>query len=270
MTWQKYDLIFRLCAPLHIGWRKTGNLMQTRGYVPGKNQWAALTARLTRASGRGAEGQAYVAIGEAVQRHFRFTYLYPALSVGDGYPMHYPWEADFAYLFLDSYASAALNYDSQSAEDGLLHETELIAPCTRTGDPVYLIGSLYVQNNLQSPLDQWREALGKLQLGGEQGYGWGRVALVSATPKEYSEDEPKGEVATDQKGQSYLTAHLIASNTTGVSGPIEPLIGWERNNSHGDRTWKFSNNAAICYAPGSRVTTASAFRIGPYGVWAVA
>ena len=48
MAWQKYDLAFQLLAPLHIGYRKVGNLMQSRGYVPGKNLWAALTARLTR------------------------------------------------------------------------------------------------------------------------------------------------------------------------------------------------------------------------------
>jgi len=80
MSWQCYDLIFRLMAPLHVGWRKSGNLQQTRGYVPGKNQWAALTARLTREYDDGAKGQRYVEIGQKVQKHFRFGYLYPALG----------------------------------------------------------------------------------------------------------------------------------------------------------------------------------------------
>src|SRR5690606_2900884 len=133
-----------------------------------------------RTAGQGANGKAYVETGKLLQRHFRFTYLYPAVKQNGELRTHYPWEEDFDYLFLDSQASAALNYPSQSAEDGLLHETEFIAPHTRTDQPVYLTGCIYA-NNLDSAwpesLQLWEEALNKLHFGGERGYGWGRVQL---------------------------------------------------------------------------------------------
>lgn len=265
MIWQQYNLVFRLLAPMHIGWRKTSNLQQTRGYVTGKIFWAALTARLTREAERGANGQAYEETGDFVQENFRFTYLYPALQNGSDYKTHYPWENDFDYLFLDSYTSAALNYDNQSAEDGLLHETEFIAPRTRTGLPVYLKGSLYVKND---PPNNWQNALNKLQFGGERGYGWGHVQLVSCDKKEMTtSDEIQVEVAKNGR----ISAHLITYNTTNITGSIEPLIGWERNNppNGNGQKWKLSDKAMICYAPGAMASANAQFTIGQNGLWEI-
>lgn len=265
MGWQRYELVFRLLAPLHVGWRQTGNLKQTRGYAPGKNLWAALTARLTREAGKGADGSAYVEIGRAVQQHFCCGYLYPTLSNAASYKSHYPWEEDFGYLFLDSYVSAALNYPSQSAANGLLHETEFIAPCTRTGEPVYLTGALFVKDNLSDDLRGWKDALSKLQLGGDRNYGWGRVKLIRCQPDDqYDGGEPRVQVARGD----LLTAHLNAENAENVTGAVEPLIGWERNNDSGaGANWRLSKAATICYAPGSMVDAAATFAIGPYGIW---
>jgi hypothetical protein len=262
MSWQEYDLVFQLLAPLHIGWRKTGNLQQTRGYVPGKNQWAALTARLTRDHDNGAEGRRYREIGEQVQEYFRFTYLYPALFDGAGYKVHYPWEEDFDYLFLDSYASAALDYPGQSAADGLLHETEFISSYARDGRSVYLAGQVYVHTeNLPTPLNSWQTALHKIQFGGEKGYGWGRVKLINKLKPE--EAEPTGQLSSGNK----ITAHLKGKDITGVIGPIEPVIGWERNNEDGKPNWSLSKEAVICYAPGAKVEEEISFTIGHYGIW---
>jgi len=268
MGWQRYDLVFRLLAPLHSGWRKSGNLQQTRGYVPGKNVWAALTARLTRETGQGAVGSAYEEMGKLVQCKFRFTYLYPATQNGNGYTTHYPWDDGFDYLFLDSYTSTALNYPSQSAEEGLLHETEFIAPRTRDGDPVYLTGCLYAQAELPAALQKWQDALTKLQFGGERGYGWGRVALVECAQRERIEGN---EVQIQVAAGHQITAHLEAKEAIpGVSGPLEPFIGWERNNpkepTQKQPSWKLSDIAIICYAPGATIITASAFVVGKFGV----
>lgn len=264
MVWQRYDLVFRLLTPLHVGWRQSGNLKQTRGYVPGKNLWAALTARLTREAGKGADSRAYVRIGDAVKAYFRFGYLYPALSNGVGYKTHYPWDEAFAYLFLDSYVSAALNYPAQSAADGLLHETEFIAPCTRSGEPVYLTGDLFIQNDLPGELQGWKDALGKLQVGGDRNYGWGRIKLVRCQPDaDYRGDEPQVQVA----GGDVLTAHVKAANAARVTGAIEPLIGWERNNERdANSNWRLSKAATICYAPGSTLATDATFVIGANGI----
>jgi len=271
MDWQKYTLVFRLQRPLHIGYRKVGNLMQTRGYVPGNVLWAALTARLTRDYDDGTSGPRYVYIGQQVQEHFRFTYLYPAIprepdrrvQSPDDLIIHYPWQEDFDYLFLRSYASTALNYTCQSAEKGTLHETEFIAPHTREGQPVYLTGHLYTKTHLPSPLDQWRNILNKLQLGAERSYGWGKLQLISCDPQDAPVDKPR---AVPYNGR--IIAHLKAENVAGVTGTIEPLIGWERNNDNDRKSnWKLSQQAIICYAPGAEVTETRDFTIGRDGLW---
>ncbi len=267
MGWQRYELVFRLLAPLHVGWRQTGNLKQTRGYAPGKILWAALTARLTREAGKGADSNAYVEMGRAVQEYFRCGYLYPALPNVADYEAHYPWEEDFGYLFLNSYVSVALSYPSQSAADGLLHETEFIAPCTRAGEPVYLTGALFVKDKLPDELRDWQDALDKLQLGGERNYGWGRVKLIRCQPDaQYDGGEPRIQVA---RGSS-LTAHLREVKAENVTGAVEPLIGWERNNDPGTgANWRLSKAATICYAPGSVIDANTTFTIGSFGIWEV-
>lgn len=271
MTWQRYEIVFQLLSPLHIGWRKTGNLQQTRGYLPGKNLWAALTARLTRTASNGANATAYQAMGDLLQEHFRFTYFYPALQDGNNFTPHYPWQDDFAYHFLDSYASTALNYPNQSAADGLLHETEFIAPRTRTNQLVYLTGSFYVRPTVPSDLANWQNALHKLQFGGEQGYGWGQVQLaVQPLVGHPITGAPQGEWVKETKGDRVLyrsTAHLITDNITNVTGPVEPLIGWERNHEpSGGTKWRLSS-PTICYAPGAKSDLSTGFMIGHYGIW---
>lgn len=262
MSWQRYELIFRLLSPMHIGWRKSGNLQQTRGYVPGKNFWAALTARLTRGTGQGANGRAYVEMGEWVTKHFRFPYLYPALQENGAYRPHYPWEEDFDYLFANSYTSTALNYTTQSAEEAMLHETEFIAPHTRTGQPVYLAGALFARTDLPPQVAGWQSALERLQFGADRGYGWGRVQLLRCQETERIE----GDTVTVAVNET-ITAHLMAENAMGVTGPIEPLIGWERNNRPGANTrWQLSQTASICYVPGSTVAQEQRFLIGDYGL----
>lgn len=279
MAWQKYELVFRLQSPLHIGYRKVGNLMQTRGYVPGKNLWAALTARLTRDYDNGAEGQRYVDIGQEVNQSFRFGYLYPALSKDplrevqsvDDLAIHYPWEDKlFDYRFLSSYASTALNHDRQAAEEGLLHEAEFVRPWARPlpGDdqppPVYLAGCLYAQDKLGEKLTGWPLALARVQLGGEQGYGWGRLGLVLCN----KQDEPFTTEPRVGTHDGHITAHLKAENAANVQGPIEPLVGWERDNDKKSRTrWRLTPEVKVCYAPGAVVTGENTFVIGHYGIW---
>ncbi len=181
MTWTAYQVSFRLLSPLHIGWRKLGNLQQTRPYVTGRGLWGALTARLTRELG----GSNYQEIGKQIDEQLAFTYFYP--STQPDYPptqsddaFLWPWSDrwdEFSWTFLGSYASTALE-NARNAEAGSLHETEFIAPYTRnsTSDeesvPVYLVGYIFEQDTCNL---SWQRALSKLQLGGERGYGWGRI-----------------------------------------------------------------------------------------------
>lgn len=262
MTWHKHELLFRLLAPLHIGHRKVSNLQQTRAYVPGKVFWAALTARLTRDYDDGSDGQCYEEIGQQVERKFRFGYLYPALQSDGGYFPVYPWQDGFDYLFIDSYASAALDYAGKSAADGLLHETEFIAPHTRCGQPVYLTGSVYVKTQLPAPLQEWKQILDRLQFGGERGYGWGRVHLIRLSDP--TVNEPVVTINSNCCVYAHVAAHPTPKNR--LIGAVEPLLGWERNNSGGSR-WRLTPQTQICYAPGSVVSQRTTFKIGPKGIW---
>ena len=208
--WTAEPLAFRLRSPLHIGWRKVGNLMQTRPYVPAKNLWAALTAELARRQpqqGRAATAEAYQDVGKKVAESLAFTYLFPALAADPAQAL-YPWltpgglvygkeclaAETFDYLCLDSYAGTAITVGQNAAETGSLHETEMLSPRTRPlagtrlagrygaaadelGAPVYLAGYALVKG--EGPAGWW-DALERLQIGGERRYGWGALRKEEA------------------------------------------------------------------------------------------
>jgi len=266
MAWTHYRLKFRLLSPLHVGYRRVGNLMQTRSYVPGKNLWAALTARLTRDHHDGSRGSEYRRIGDLVQEHFRFGYLWPSLN---GESPYFPWEHDdFDYLFLNSYASTALDYDRSAALEGQLRETEFLTPRTRTDEPVYLTGDLWVQEEPPTELSAWKEALEQVQLGGERGYGWGRMTLATDLSQPDEQVDPTLSLQAEQR----ITAHALAVDTDGaravphIRGPVEPLLGWERDNTQSGCTWRLST-AVIVYTPGATAVEALRVTVGPFGIW---
>ena len=293
MTWTHYLLVFRLESPLHIGHRKAGNLMQTRRYVPGKNLWAALTERLVYMAGQAPNAQAYRRVGTALKQSFRFGYLWPAQATekdeqGNWCPPtrpHFPWdESDLAYwdyLYLDGTARTAQIAEARTAAEGSLHEVEFIAPYTREGHPVYLVGDLWVrEDGLPEQADSvplknaWQNALRRLQIGGERTYGWGQVALVSELRALQSRQTSWGWTYQDQ-GQKIvlviptnarLPVHALAADLDSQSaiqpaeGPIEPWLGWERN-EQGFRL----PQARIMYAPGARVKDNFTVLVAPWG-----
>ncbi len=290
MTWTHHRLTFRLLSPLHVGYRRTGNLMQTRPYVPGRLLWAALTARLTRNAGQGNDAQAYQDTGKAVQRHFRFGYLWPSL---DGEHPYFPWthkdfdyrlddgvvvadddayfrwaHKDFDYLFLHSYTSTPITH-THTAEEGMLHEIEYLAPHTRNGRPVYLTGDVWVKTSLPDSLASWKDALNHLQFGGERGYGWGRVKLVSCDEQKsnsktiagYPWKDADESVRITIPANKPLTAHALATPAPHVQGQIEPLIGWGwHNGAYG------LNEAQIAFVPHARTTQEATFLVNAFGL----
>jgi len=173
MTWSLYQVSLRILSPIHIGWRKTGNLQQTRPYVTGKTLWGALTARLVRDDG----GTNYPEIGKSVDDTLRFTYFYPTTNP-DTVEI-WPWgnPSEFSWLYLGSYPSTALS--GKTAEEGSLHETECIPPKTRSGEQVYLIGYIIEKEGCNL---HWQDALQRIQLGGERdmvGGGWSSLGSQS-------------------------------------------------------------------------------------------
>ena len=287
MTWTHYRLKFRLLSPMHIGYRKVGNLMQTRKYVPGKNMWAALTARLARDYHDGSKGNEYKKIGDALIKQFRFGYLWPSLNGSE--PYFFWGHNDFYYFFLDSYASAALDYSAYSTEEGSLHETEFIAPVARNGDQVFLLGDLWKKDDeIEGKIDDesWQRSIEKLQLGGERTYGWGRISICSEGWR--GNNSRQGKTSTghfwQEKGEEIsltiskgkmITAHALAAlnesqinavtgvPTKDVSGSVEPMVGREWNAFAGEKV----SYSGVYFVPGSKTTKEARFIIDPFGRW---
>ena len=151
----------------------------------------------------------------------------------------------------------------------MLYDVEFIAPHTREGDPVYLVGDLWVEEDLPQDVDnvpvrdKWKQALQVLRLGGERGYGWGRVecCLVEPTTNKdtvagFSWREGQGnEVVVNIPEASPIPTHALATGNKAVSniqGMVEPLVGWEQQP---DGRYRISK-AVIAYIPGSVVTQA--------------
>jgi len=271
MSWTAYKVVFRLLAPMHIGWIKQGNVQRTRPYVTGKSLWGALTARLTRDySDLGGD---YVTVGRRVNDELAFSYFYPA--VGETVDL-WPWgEAadEFAWRYLGAYAGTALDYARNAAEEGSLHETEFIAPVTRDGQPVYLVGYVFERQDCSLP---WRDVLSRLQLGGERTYGWGRVKPSLIMPA----DGPFfGLGATQLAGErptlrltsgSLLLAHAPAARANAVAarGRLTPLVG--RETQVADRHGQHVAFVGVYWEPGSTVTADAPFAIVPDGIWEAA
>jgi hypothetical protein len=273
MNWIGYRVVFRLHSPLHIGWRKVGNVQVTRPYLTGRSFWGALTARLARdTTGQTAtNSNDYQAIGEQVNKMLAFTYFYPALQSGCNYQVVWPWddERTFRRRFLSSYQSTALVYPEHSAAEGSLHEIEFLSPHTLdTADPVYLIGYVFAHKDCSLP---WHDALTRLQFGGERGYGWGKTELVSlektddafSCTVDCSGRRPVITVPQDKR----LLAHTKPDQIM-IAGEVEPLVGreWHTNNGAG-QSLSFTG---IMYVPGSRVLSEKQrFTMGNFGIWKV-
>lgn len=290
MCWRQYRIIFKLTSPLHIGYRKIGNLMQTRSYVPGKNLWAALTARITRDNDKGNDGKAYEKTGKEINEKFRFTYLWPAISPdntevknwddlttyftfedqnNNNMKKIYPMKKEnnrkpFDYLFLDSYASTSLDYERQGAEEGSLHEVEFISPVTRDAKQVYVAGSIWVKElppDIPEGIKNWQKSIEKLSIGGEQKYGWGRLELIECEKLENNSLEPD-----EFLWNSYVPVHIDVEGAEEIHGSLEPLVGWETKE---DNLTKI-RDAKIAFTPGSIIQNkAKQFKIIENGLWKV-
>jgi hypothetical protein len=284
MSWNAFRLVLRLQGPLHVGWRKVGNLLMTRPYLTGRALWGAFTARIARdfSDNPTIEPRRYVEIGKRVHEELAFSYFFPALrDVEEGrVQVCWPWvdPEEFRYRLLGSYVSTAVEAATAAAEEASLHEVEFISPRARdTGQPVFLLG--YVFQKATSSL-QWRDVLDRLQFGGERSYGWGRIQSVAELlePVPHQAHLFDSQLHFDGSGArphiiarrgARIPAHVrIASKppTAGepVQGTLEPLVGREWRRSPGERL----SDPVICYAPGARVLSESRrFVVTKFGIW---
>lgn len=311
MPWSVYQVVLRLLSPLHIGRGKVSYLQRTYPYVTGRALRGALVNRVGRNQNiRGADaGDPFRCVSKTFASYLTFTYFFPALNENGNFKPYFPWEdeANFRRRFLGSYTGAALDYPQQTAAEGLLREIEHVLPFTRDdGDQVYLLGYIFAQENNLKKYD-WKAALCNLQLGGERGYGWGRVQAELIEPLEpkdgkirlfeqevefYDHDTPPSPeaVENDRDAECALPkhrgarpqlklaekarawAHVRAAGAASVSGPIEPLVGreWRANNKESPQRRHIGQHLAfneICYLPGSVVTKEASFLVGEGGIW---
>lgn len=127
------------------------------------------------------------------------------------------------------------------------------------------MGDLWVRDPLSDDrLKGWREALGKIQLGGERAYGWGRVRLISELKEgrrnggltvmgfRWEEGNKNKEVLLCVNKGARLASPVLADPLAeaGVDGPVEVLSGWERDNGKSDSIWRLSE-VKLVYAPGA-------------------
>ena len=299
MSWTAYKVTLQLCSPLHIGAGKLGNLQYSRTYITGRNLWGALTSRLTRDAHTLSAPlpQAYQDMGRSLPNKLAFTYFFPTTDptgrqalfphLDSRGSLGYGRQANglpqmstsaFRYRMVSTYAGTALEPSACRAEDASLHEVECLTHYTRDGgEPVYLTGYVFQAENCELG---WWDAFDRLQIGGERGYGWGRIK-TEGKPVLWDGKSLFGEQVDARPGfwppvleakrGGCLLAHTLASSfqelgiVHGVNGPVEPLVG--RETRLDTRFGVHLSKASICYAPGSRLAMDASFRIGHYGIW---
>ncbi len=265
MGFVHYRVVLKLLSPLHIGKRKYRNLMETRDYVPGRTLWGALTARIVRDYFDGRKDM-YEKIGNFLNENFRFGYLWPSL---DGENPYFPWEhEDFDYLLKSGYMGQPVDYTRGATDEGQLHEAEFIAPKTRDGRQVYLIGDLWVNDKngfiasketlkvqIEGKTVVLKDIFNSLQLGGERSYGWGRVGEARLLKQENARTIGNVKVTNDVTlnfpAGGRLTSHLIANKVKSVMGEVEPLTGYRYDSTKG---W-YMQDPPVCFVPGSKITS---------------
>lgn len=292
MSWTTHRVGFRLLSPMHVGWRKLGNLQQTRPYLTGRSFWGALTARLTRELVYQPSSKDYERIGEQVDKRLAFTYFYPSASSDPDEIELWPWPEEqwgtFAWTLLGSYASTALE-NGRSAQAGSLHETEFIAPYVRNylpdkiPEPVYLVGYIFEKGisapNEDEVLGNWKRILGKLQFGGERNYGWGRIHSVKSREGlnegkcfGYKVIDAGNQIHLQASNASRLLAHTIfndadiGNDLSGRGVAVEPFFGRETKSNVGFGT-SFTKQVEICWIPGGKVNEGEIFQIEAKGIW---
>lgn len=287
MSWQAYRLVFRLEGPLHIGWRKIGNLMQTRSYVPGRSWWGAVTAGLTQWLGK----TDYRQTGEWVRENLRFGYFFPAENIDNPlYPVQSAGETVygqnklsepvFERQFLSVLASTAIAHQANVTEEASLHEVEFLTPSLNLGQPVYLVGHLFVHQNEEITtrnddvevrgFSLFSQVIASLQIGGERRYGFGQLTLCrdeclrASDIFGYPLTQHDGQYCVTVPARRPLLAHAIASGLR-LNGSMEPLVSreWTQQSGPGRQVTLLG----LYYLPGSVVTSDTTFRIGQYGIW---
>jgi len=291
MSWNVYKLTYQILSPLHIGYRKIGNIQSTRYYVPGRTLWGAITARLTREIFTRPQPTDYQKIGNYVKKHLIMSYfflkdhqLYTPKYIDGQMKYGNLMSVQFESRFISSRSTTAIFFGNLSAEEATLHEIELIVSQAMNDSAdrsVFLEGYLYVDQDRsaappeisllkESQIIDW---LDNIRIGADLGYGNGRVKLMDKHLfKSIDQLEP-----VDFNSDKTMCAHLIFNDIfeSEIEGPIEPFVGREwANDLANDRFGPGQNvtNNEICWLPGSKIISNSTnykLTLKPFGLWEI-
>ena len=321
MPWKCYELEYKAKSAIHIGYgTQLGIVSRTRYYIPGKTVWGAVTAALSRRIMENYDAEIYRKIGEFVKHHLIFGYFYP-LKEGDVLYPNYTEEGfgygnkvggefvmtkeEFEKEFISSYISTALDKNSMTAEEGSLHEFELISPVEFVGYlftnlekgqgsaiyglPIFVkeVSNDEIRVEIKGKEIEVFEAIREIQVGGERIYGFGKLELTGIEEKEDMVSLYGSEMVVNLKGTStpiisvsgepdsgYLSlAHVNIQNQgftgIGIRGDIEPLVGREWDNERGKGAGQKISDVKICLTPGTRFSLKEGeeIRVGDFGIW---
>ncbi len=294
MTWRLFEWTFKLKSPLYIGFHKVLHFYRTRPYVPANIIWAALTAKFTPLLGV----EDYQKIGNLLKKAMRFGYLYiyddqklyiPKYTE-DGLYFNSLSQYEFEKKFITSIATAAIDAQSLTAEEGMLHEVEVISPYRiDNGEQVHLRGFVWIREISENEISihvpdngfmiKYKEKELKLnvdfqlQLGGERRSGFGLVRLkeIKNTPN-FSpfygdwKEENEEVIISMNLGQS-IWAHVVHNDSLKIKGYIEPLVSrdWDIQKGAGRKLTSYG----LFWSPGSILIEDRSFKITELGFWEV-
>lgn len=289
MTWQRVILCFELLSPLHIGFlpNRPGTVVApTRGYVPGKTMWGAVTAGLAPKLGQPTARQ-FRQVGVALKEQVFFSYFYLCDGERIFIPTYTPnglaWDncddRTFRAQFMGSYVSTPISEKTGIASDGGLHEIEFIrdlaGSCGEAKRRVLLVGAAWkkdVSQVLEYPLTICNgsllcgdiDILRGLTIGGEMNYGFGRIDPVEVPMKcgvmaeEIWKYGPDQDIQLD--GERALIGHLAYREDCVFFGEIEIVAGREYSSTDNESLYidpgKYISNEGAHFVPGTKVHSA--------------
>jgi len=188
-------------------------------------------------------------------------------------------------LFIGSYVSAGMDYGCHSAMNAMLHEIEYIRPhVVYNGEylDTYLVGGVWVNpgadregNKVQTKdstlMINKESALDQLTVGGERGYGFGRLKLtemrqdcLGLSSWEVQERELNDLIVMPPDQTKPILAHIKYESGQRYEGILEPIVGreWDAEKGAG----RSIAQGIVCIAPGGWCN-ASAYDIDGHGLW---
>jgi len=297
MTWDLYECVFRLKSPLHIGCHKVLHLSRTRPYIPGKLIWAALTSKLTPALGIND----YPRVGQFLKNSIRYGYFYLWASdklylpqyTEEGLKFGELQQNTFEKKFISTMASSAIQPQSLTAEEGMLHEIEFINPTViDNGEKVFLKGLLWINEISEEGLNILKEDNEtsifsnneyevkiqkglQLHIGGERRSGFGLVELKEIKKISNSDltstgffgewKEQNKEIVISLRTNDPIWAHAKHSSNLKIKGDIEFIVGREWDTQKG--AGKLLRVEDLSWVPGSILIEDKKFKITDFGLW---